>query len=128
MHQISKLLRDFLWRGGKGNHNRMHLVKWETIKIPVLEGRLQIKDPRMSNTSMGGKLLWHLFSNKKTPGESSFMEKISKWRNNSKYSICEHPRRFQYLEFMQERSQFLHPSFVSNPRQRHKISSMGGHN
>ena len=65
MDQISKLLRDFLWRGGKGNQNRMHLVKWEIVKRPVLEGGLQIKDPGMSNIAMGGKLLWQLFSNKK---------------------------------------------------------------
>ena len=24
--QISKIMRDFLWSGGKGNHNKMHLV------------------------------------------------------------------------------------------------------
>ena len=65
MDHISKLLRDFLWRGGKGNKNRMHLVKWETVNGPVLEGGLQIKDPGMSNIAMGGKLLWQLFSNKK---------------------------------------------------------------
>lgn len=30
--QISKLLRDFLWQGGKGNGKKMHLVKWEVVK------------------------------------------------------------------------------------------------
>ena len=49
LDQISKLIRDILWSGGKGNQNRMHLVKWEIIKKPVLEGSLQIKDPRLSN-------------------------------------------------------------------------------
>ena len=43
----------------------MHLVKWETVNGPVPEGGLQIKDPGMSNTEMGDKLLWNLFSNKK---------------------------------------------------------------
>ena len=55
MDQISKLLRDFLWRDGKGNQNRIHLVKWEIVKKPVLEGGLQIKDPGMFNLAMGGK-------------------------------------------------------------------------
>ena len=36
MDQISKLIRDFLWSGGKGNHNRMHLVKWDIVKRHVL--------------------------------------------------------------------------------------------
>ena len=65
MEHISKLIKDFLWRGGKGNQNRMHLVKWKIVERPVLEGGLQIKDPGMSNIAMGGKLLWQLFSNKK---------------------------------------------------------------
>ena len=55
--QISKLLRYFLWRGGKKNQNYMHLVKWETVKRPVNEGGLQIRDPVLSNLTMGGKLL-----------------------------------------------------------------------
>ena len=58
MDQISKLIRDFLWRGGKGNQNRMHLVKSETVKRSSLDGGLQIKDPRLSSIAMGGKLLW----------------------------------------------------------------------
>ena len=61
--QISKLIRDFLWRGGKINQNCMHLLKWEILKRHVLEGGLQIEDPGLSNLAMGGKLLWKLFSN-----------------------------------------------------------------
>ena len=70
--QISKLIRDFLWRDGKGNQNRMHLVKWETIKRSVLDGGLQIKDPGLSNIAMGRKLLWQFFSNKKHPVSNIF--------------------------------------------------------
>ena len=75
MDQISKVLRDLLWRGGEGNQNRMHLVKWENVKRPVLEGGLQIKDPGMSNLAMGGKLLWQFFSNKKHPVSHLFWKK-----------------------------------------------------
>ena len=75
LDQISKLIRDFLWSGGKGNQNHMHLVKWEIIKKPVLEGGLQIKDPGMSNLAMGCKLLWQLFSNKKHPVSHLFWKK-----------------------------------------------------
>ena len=69
------MIRDFLWRGGKGNQNHMHLVNWETVKRPLLEGGLQFKDPKMSNIAMGGKILWRLFSNKKHPVSQLFWKK-----------------------------------------------------
>ena len=56
--QISKFLRDFLWTGGKGNHNKMHLVSWEVLKRPFSEGGLQIRDPGMANLALSGKLIW----------------------------------------------------------------------
>ena len=40
-----------LERWGK-NQNYMHLVNWEIVKRPVLEGGLQIKDRGMSNQAM----------------------------------------------------------------------------
>ena len=65
MDQISKLIRDFFWRGGKGNQNRLHLVNWDIVKRPVLEGGLYIRDPGLTNLAMGGKFLWQLFSDRK---------------------------------------------------------------
>ena len=62
--QISKIMRDFLWLGGKGNHNKMHLVSWEVLKRPFSEGGLQIRDPRMTNLALSGKLIWQLFEDK----------------------------------------------------------------
>ena len=53
----------------------MHLVKWEIVKIPVLEGGLRIRDRGLSNLAMGGKLLWQLFSNKKHPVSQIFWKK-----------------------------------------------------
>ena len=67
MDQISKLIRYFLWSGGKGNHNRVHLLKWDIFKTPVLESGLQIKDPGLTNLAIGGKILWQLFSDRKHP-------------------------------------------------------------
>lgn len=58
---ISRILRDFLWKGGKGNQRKIHLVKWEKVKRPILEGGLQIRDPAFVNLAMGGKSLWKLF-------------------------------------------------------------------
>eukprot|EP00253_Pinus_taeda_P023182 PITA_23182 len=58
--QISKMLRDFLWQGGKGNENKMHLVKWEVVKKTRADGGLQIRDPSLTNLAMGGIFLWKL--------------------------------------------------------------------
>ena len=40
MDRLSKLIRDFLWRGGKGNQSRIHLVNWDIVKRPFIEGGL----------------------------------------------------------------------------------------
>ena len=57
MEQVSKLFRDFLWQGGKGNHMKFHLVRWDIVKRPMLEGRLNIRDPGLANFALGGKIL-----------------------------------------------------------------------
>jgi hypothetical protein len=67
MTQISKLIRDFLWRGGKGNQNKYHLVNWETVKCPISEGGLQVRDPELANLALGGKILWKLYTNHRHP-------------------------------------------------------------
>eukprot|EP00253_Pinus_taeda_P004415 PITA_04415 len=60
MEQISKLLREFLWQGGKGNERRFHLVNWDVVKRTKEEGGLQIRDPHLVNLALGGKILWKL--------------------------------------------------------------------
>jgi hypothetical protein len=60
--QINKIMRDFLWHGGKGNQHKFHLVKWETTKRTLREGGLQIRDPDLVNTALGCKILWKLHS------------------------------------------------------------------
>ena len=42
----------------------MHLVNWDILKRPTLEGGLQIRDPELANLALGGKLIWQLYSNK----------------------------------------------------------------
>lgn len=44
--QISCLMRNFLWNGGKGNNDRFHLINSEIVKRPIAEGGLQICDPQ----------------------------------------------------------------------------------
>lgn len=58
--QISKLLRDFLWQGRKGNENKMHLVNWDMVKKIKADGGLQIRDPALVNLTLGGNILWKL--------------------------------------------------------------------
>eukprot|EP00253_Pinus_taeda_P034761 PITA_34761 len=65
--QISKNFREFLWKGGKGNQNKFHLVKWDVVKRPFSEGGLQIRDPALTNRALGGKIIWKLFKEPNHP-------------------------------------------------------------
>ena len=56
----------------------MHLVNWETLKRPILEGGLQIRDPELANLALGGKLVWQLFSDKHHPVSMIFQKKYLK--------------------------------------------------
>ena len=67
MDQLSKLISDFLWQGGKGNQRKFHLVKWDNVKLPLADGGLQIRDPRLANLALGDKILWKLQTDSKHP-------------------------------------------------------------
>ena len=54
------------------------MVNWDTVKRPVIEGGLHIRDSRLVNLAMGGKLLWQIFSNKKHPVSQFFWKKYLK--------------------------------------------------
>lgn len=77
MEQISCLLRDFLWKGGKGNHSKMHLANWDLVKRPILDGGLQIRDPALSNLSLGCKLLWKIYSDPTHPVSETLTAKYA---------------------------------------------------
>jgi hypothetical protein len=61
------MIRDFLWRGGKGNQKKYHLVNWETVKLPYAEGGLQVRDLELANLALGGKIIWNLYANHRHP-------------------------------------------------------------
>jgi len=65
-NKIEEMLRRFLWEGGRNNEKKMHLVSWDKIKKPRLEGGLQIRDVATQNLAMGGKILWNMISGKNT--------------------------------------------------------------
>ena len=49
-----------MWEGGKNNERRLHLVSWDKIKKPILEGGLQIRNIVDQNLALQSKLLWNL--------------------------------------------------------------------
>jgi hypothetical protein len=67
------MIRDFLWLGSKSNQNKYHLVKWETVKCPYVEGGLQVRDPELANLALGGKIIWNLYENHRHPVRSLLM-------------------------------------------------------
>ena len=62
--KIDGLLRIFMWEGRRKNERKLHLVSWDKIKKPLLEGGLHIRDVATQNLTMGSKLLWNLISRK----------------------------------------------------------------
>ena len=57
---LEGMLRRFLWEGGKQNERKLHLVSWDKVKKPLMEGGLQIQDIANQNLSLGVKLLWNI--------------------------------------------------------------------
>ena len=65
----------FLWRWGKWNQKKFHLVNWNMVRRSKNEGGMQIRDPHLSNLAMGGKVLWQTLTQKST-GLVKLFEKI----------------------------------------------------
>jgi hypothetical protein len=55
--RIKKIQRDFLWRG-LNDEVKMHLVKWDKVCSPIVEGGLGIRNIRRFNQALLGKWLW----------------------------------------------------------------------
>ena len=54
------------------------MVKWETIKRPIIEGGLQIRAPELAKLALGGKLVWQIFADKNHPVSKLFLMKYLK--------------------------------------------------
>jgi hypothetical protein len=54
--RIEKLQRDFLW-GGMGEEFKYHLVSWEKVCTPILNGGLGIRNLVLFNRALLGKWL-----------------------------------------------------------------------
>lgn len=77
MEQISTLLRNFLWQGGRGNDKKLHLVNWETVKKPIDDGGLDIRDPSLVNLALGSKILWKILKEPSHPVSLSLRTKYT---------------------------------------------------
>eukprot|EP00253_Pinus_taeda_P007428 PITA_07428 len=71
LSKLDSLLRRFLWEGGKNNEKRLHLVIWDTVKKPTLEGGLHLRDLGAQNLSLGSKILWSIVD-----GKTSWSKKV----------------------------------------------------
>lgn len=59
----------------KGEPKKFHVVSWDIVKMPISEGRLQVRDLVLANLAMGGKILWKLFSNQRHPVSEVLIKK-----------------------------------------------------
>jgi len=60
--QMEALQRSFLWEGGKQTGRRPHLINWDKVSKPLLEGGLSLKNTKVQNLALGAKLLWYIVS------------------------------------------------------------------
>jgi hypothetical protein len=64
INQLEALQRRFLWEGGKQTNKRAHLISWDKVSKPLMEGGLSLKNAKVQNLALGAKLLWHIISGK----------------------------------------------------------------
>jgi hypothetical protein len=60
IQKIEAMFRRFLWEGGKQSGRKLHLISWEKISKPILEGGLNFKNAHVQNLALGAKMLWNL--------------------------------------------------------------------
>jgi hypothetical protein len=49
----------------------------ETVKHPYVEGGLQVRDPKLANLALGGKIIWNLYANQKNTVSNLLKKNIS---------------------------------------------------
>jgi hypothetical protein len=82
------MFRRFLWEGGKHSGRKLHLISWEKISKPILEGGLNFKNAHVQNLALGAKMLWNL-----TTGKPMWSKKAlwKKYFRGPRERCIEHP-------------------------------------
>eukprot|EP00253_Pinus_taeda_P020349 PITA_20349 len=93
--QISKLMRNCLWNGGRGNAHIFHLVSWDMVKRSLAEGGLQIRDLVHANLALGCKLLWKLHAEPSHPVSQIFKLKYLNNQSLKTYNMEKSPKGTQ---------------------------------
>jgi hypothetical protein len=75
IQKIEAMHRCFLWEGGKQSGRKLHLISWEKISKPILEGGLNFKNAHVQNLALGAKLLWNLVTGKPTWSKTALWKK-----------------------------------------------------
>ena len=86
MDQVSRLIQDFLWKGGKGNQDKFHLVSWDIVRRPLTDGGLQVRGPSVENVASRGKILWNFLSNCAHHVSKLLRKKILKMDHNLEHA------------------------------------------
>eukprot|EP00253_Pinus_taeda_P010187 PITA_10187 len=62
-HQkMERILRHFLWQGGKTAKSKFNLVGWKSIIQAQEKGGLGIRSPKFLNLALGAKIVWRLIT------------------------------------------------------------------
>jgi len=57
--KIDRVTKSFIW-GGTGSNRKWNRVKWSAVTSPKKSGGLTIRETRLSNIALLGKLVWNL--------------------------------------------------------------------
>jgi hypothetical protein len=75
IQKIEAMYKRFLWEGGKQSGRKLHLISWEKISKPILEGGLNFKNDHVQNLALGAKLLWNLVTGKPAWSKTTLWKK-----------------------------------------------------
>jgi hypothetical protein len=79
MKDMAQLIHTFLWKEGKSNAKKFHLVNWSIVSSPKINGGMGIRYLEVVNINMGSKLLWRLIMGRKEWWKSSKKKKNTTW-------------------------------------------------
>ena len=73
-HAFDTIIRNFVWRGDDRSHG-LNLLSWDALTLPRQVGGLGLRDTRLANVSLIGKLIWKLLHENFRPWVSILQQK-----------------------------------------------------